>query len=48
MVKSHEEAASLEWAWSTDRNVIGDVNLISRPSGPPCEGGRGEREGKIE
>ena len=38
MVKSHDEATSLRWAWSTDRNVTGDVNLINRPSGAPCEG----------
>ena len=38
MVKSHDEATSLRWAGSTDRNVTGDVNLINRPSGAPCEG----------
>ena len=37
MVKSHDEAASLQWVWSTERNVMGRVNLISRPSGDPCE-----------
>ena len=45
MVKSHDAAASLRWAWSRDRNVTGDVNLISRPSGAPCHRERDRGEG---
>ena len=44
-VKSHDEAASLQWVWSRERYVTGAVNLISRPSGVPC-GGQGERRGR--
>ena len=55
-MKSHDEAASLQWVWSRERYVTGAVNLISRLSGVPCggqggrEGGRGEgeREGERE